>query len=508
MPSHARKDILPPGEICVAHVWSRCVQRAFLTGVDHLTGNDYTYRLPVIQELLEYLTSIFAVDVGNYHLLHNHLHAIVRARPDVAQTWSDEEVAWKWKCAWPSYDDGVWHREPTDEEIELLLLNADKIGWMRANLANISWLMALWKKPLAQRFNQEVGAKGHFFEQRFGSRLLETEADVLRCSLYVDINQYKAGAAPSLEESDFSAIQDRIRAERSRSALESMLAVAKEVETPEEGEENAAVIERLFTDCWLAPIDLERVEPLLCDPLAASDEEKTRAEADGGTAEPEERDTAAASGEESAESSDSASEGTSEEAADEAADEAPDEAGSDLPAAESKGDETTPSDADTGGETGQPENSGDSAESVQPGDQASGDRPKTPPSKRDTNPFREAAKQIPARKPKAKTKEIHRRLSRKRRRRTSSEPILAMPFSQYLELAEWAAVRSRPDAPSPPDKSIERTRAAPDDTPSTWRRTMKQFEVWLRELLSSESGPLADRLRDLLKRPPPDKPES
>lgn len=117
MPSHARKDIVRDGEIAVYHTWSRCVQRAWLCGQDPLTGRDYSHRREWIESLLEYQAGVFAIDVGGYHILGNHKHALSRTRPDVAAHWSPEEVAWRWKSAWPTWRHGRWIAEPIDEAI-------------------------------------------------------------------------------------------------------------------------------------------------------------------------------------------------------------------------------------------------------------------------------------------------------------------------------------------------------------------------------------------------------
>ena len=93
MPGCARREIVREGEIGVYHAWSRCVQRALLCGQDPLTGRNFEHRRQWVQKLLEYQSGVFAVDVGSYSILHNHQHAIVRTRPDVAAGWSDEEVA-------------------------------------------------------------------------------------------------------------------------------------------------------------------------------------------------------------------------------------------------------------------------------------------------------------------------------------------------------------------------------------------------------------------------------
>ena len=156
MPGHARKDLVREGEVATYHCWSRCVQRSFLCGFDPLTGRDFSYRRGWAEDLLAYQAGVFAVDVGNYNLLSNHAHNILRTRPDIADTWSHEELALRWKLAWPEFRDGQWVREPKDQEIEDLLALPEKLEWIRRNLSSLSWFMARWKEPIAKICNKEM----------------------------------------------------------------------------------------------------------------------------------------------------------------------------------------------------------------------------------------------------------------------------------------------------------------------------------------------------------------
>ncbi len=49
-----------------------------------------------IERRLQELAEIFAVAVGGFSVLDNHLHLLVRLDPDVAKTWSDEDVVRRW----------------------------------------------------------------------------------------------------------------------------------------------------------------------------------------------------------------------------------------------------------------------------------------------------------------------------------------------------------------------------------------------------------------------------
>ena len=65
---------------------SRCVRRAFLL------EEGATDRKAWIENRIEELAQIFAVAVGGFAVMTNHLHLLLRLDPEVAKCWSDEEV--------------------------------------------------------------------------------------------------------------------------------------------------------------------------------------------------------------------------------------------------------------------------------------------------------------------------------------------------------------------------------------------------------------------------------
>ena len=93
MPAYARKEIVDETVVGIYHCVSRCVRRAFLCGIDRYTGKNFDHRKGWMQERLEELAAIFAVDVLGFSVMSNHIHVLLRNRPDVAESWSDEEVA-------------------------------------------------------------------------------------------------------------------------------------------------------------------------------------------------------------------------------------------------------------------------------------------------------------------------------------------------------------------------------------------------------------------------------
>ena len=127
---------------------------------------------------------------------------------------------------------------------------------MRRRLSSLSWLMARWKEPIARLCNAEMETAGHFWDARFKCRELLDDEAVLTCSLYVDLNQVRAGMAPTLEASRHSAIRQRILAAKEQEARASWEDV-REREAPGSGDFSLAQAQTLFADCWLAPIAVE-----------------------------------------------------------------------------------------------------------------------------------------------------------------------------------------------------------------------------------------------------------
>jgi len=85
MPAYARKEIVDESVVGVYHCVSRCVRRAFLCGIDAYSGRNFDHRKGWIRDRLEELAAIFAVDVLGFSVMSNHIHLLLRTRPDVAK---------------------------------------------------------------------------------------------------------------------------------------------------------------------------------------------------------------------------------------------------------------------------------------------------------------------------------------------------------------------------------------------------------------------------------------
>ena len=197
----------------VYHCFSRCVRRAFLYGFDALTGRDFSHRKAWLVDRLRHLAAIFAIEVCAYAVMENHYHTILRTRPDIVASWSDREVAARWLSLFPRRR-GIRGATipPVEEEICALADCPERIAKLRRRLSSLSWFMGRLNEFIARAANKEDRVKGRFWEARFKCQALLDEAAIAACMVYVDLNPIRAGRAGSPEESDFTSIQERIRA--------------------------------------------------------------------------------------------------------------------------------------------------------------------------------------------------------------------------------------------------------------------------------------------------------
>ncbi|MFP4157744.1 MAG: transposase, partial [Opitutales bacterium] len=183
----ARKTVVDVDQIGVYHCVSRCVRRAFLCGVDDYTGVSYEHRRGWIAERLKELSSIFAMEVFAYAVMSNHLHLVVRNRPDLAKGWTAGEVARRWCTLFQKKGRSGAAELPSDETIAAFVADAERVELCRKRLGDISWLMRCLNEPIARRANREDQCTGRFWEGRFKCQRLMDEGAMLACMAYVDL---------------------------------------------------------------------------------------------------------------------------------------------------------------------------------------------------------------------------------------------------------------------------------------------------------------------------------
>jgi REP element-mobilizing transposase RayT len=208
-----RSKYVNEGQEGVYHCFSRCVRRAFLCGFDRLTLRDFSHRKALLVDRLRHLAAIFGIEVCAYAVLENHYHTVLRTRPDIVALWSDREVATRWLTLFPRHRDlcGV-PIPPMEKEICALADRPERIAQLRRRLSSLSWFMGRLNEFIARAANKEDEVKGRFWESRFKCQALLDEAAIAACMVYVDLNPIRSGLADTPEESDFTSIQERIRA--------------------------------------------------------------------------------------------------------------------------------------------------------------------------------------------------------------------------------------------------------------------------------------------------------
>ncbi len=117
------------------HCISRCVRKAFLM------ADEVHDRKSWIDNRLKQLEAIFAISVGGFSTMDNHLHLLLRVDPDIASNWSDHEVATRWLELYPPRDAKRQPIAPTQDMIQNLAENATWVQTARERLASLSWFM-------------------------------------------------------------------------------------------------------------------------------------------------------------------------------------------------------------------------------------------------------------------------------------------------------------------------------------------------------------------------------
>jgi len=244
MPRVNRSDILATGEIQVFHVVNRCVRRTHLCGRDSDSKKDYSHRKEWIRRRLEFLAGVFALEILSYAVMSNHLHVVVRTRPDLANLWSDQDVARRWWTLFPKRKNkDKSPAVPSEEELKQLISSPTAIKEKQRRLSNLSWFMKCLCEPIAKQANRDDDVRGHFWESRYKAQPLLDEMAIAACMAYVDMNPLRANIASTPESSDFTSVQARIRDRQESRAHRTLEAqIMRQEHGPQAG--------------WLAPIEL------------------------------------------------------------------------------------------------------------------------------------------------------------------------------------------------------------------------------------------------------------
>ncbi|MES9942530.1 MAG: alpha-amylase family glycosyl hydrolase [Candidatus Thiodiazotropha sp. 6PLUC7] len=210
--TRARQTLVSLEATSFYHCISRCVRRAWLCGDDPYTGESFEHRRKWVLDRLRQLSEIFSIDICAYAILSNHYHVVLYVDSEKAKAWSEREVILQWTQLYKGnlladrYLSG-----DTMSRAESAALSELIEEW-RLRLYDISWFMRCLNEHLAHKANEEDKCKGRFFEGRFKSQALLDEGALLTCMSYVDLNPIRASMADTPEDSEFTSIQERLKA--------------------------------------------------------------------------------------------------------------------------------------------------------------------------------------------------------------------------------------------------------------------------------------------------------
>ena len=211
----ARCEVFSHDEVAVVHVCCRVVRRCFLMGRDRQSGKNYDHRKDQIEAMLAHFARYFGIDLIAHSILSNHYHLVLRSRPDVVETYRDEEVARRWLMICPLRKDrNDRPAEPTEKELRSITGCPVKLAEVRRRLSDISWWVKLLNQRIGRAANREDNCSGHFWQGRYTATRLLDEASVLACCLYVDLNPIRAAIADSVESQPHTSIARRLQAAR------------------------------------------------------------------------------------------------------------------------------------------------------------------------------------------------------------------------------------------------------------------------------------------------------
>ena len=81
-----------------------------------------------MKDRLEELAVGFAIEICAYSVMSNHVHIVLRIRPDWPEEWTKEEMARRWLSIFPKRRDFKnTPKEPGHQEIKLLAGDQERI---------------------------------------------------------------------------------------------------------------------------------------------------------------------------------------------------------------------------------------------------------------------------------------------------------------------------------------------------------------------------------------------
>ncbi len=131
----ARSLLVDVGVTPWYHLISKTVRGAFLL------AEGETDRKQWIEDRLQELANVFAIEVAGFAILDSHLHVLVKLEPETATEWSDENVVRRWGKLYPPRGKNRKPLRVTRAWVEQKLADKDLVDKWRARLSNLGWFM-------------------------------------------------------------------------------------------------------------------------------------------------------------------------------------------------------------------------------------------------------------------------------------------------------------------------------------------------------------------------------
>ncbi len=242
----ARREIVDVSVTRWYHCISRCVRGGFLM------GEGYAERKQWVEDRLQLLASNFAVSVGGFAIMDNHLHVLCRLDSDEADRWSAEDVVLRWIAIYPPRLIATDNPQIVKAYVAQQVKDPKRIEVLRERLKNLGWFMKALKEPLSRLANKMDGCRGAFWEARYKSiAILDTEALLATC-VYIDLNPVAAGIAEVPEKSNHTSIKQRVDHVRRQGKLSTLKAAQQGSVL---GSKAEGLVEQ---DHWLVPLQDRR----------------------------------------------------------------------------------------------------------------------------------------------------------------------------------------------------------------------------------------------------------
>ena len=184
-------------------------------------------------------------------MMANHLYVLVSFDPDVATSWSDEEVVRRWGSLFPPLDKSRQPLPVTKAWVEWRLKDLAWFPTARTRLRNLSWFMKCLKEPLSRFANRQHNTRDECFKTRFKSVAILDDESLLATCNYIDLNPVATGIAVVPEASPHTSITTRTDHAKAQ-------ARASDLKEAKHGSTGSTASAGLEESVWLCPIEDRR----------------------------------------------------------------------------------------------------------------------------------------------------------------------------------------------------------------------------------------------------------